>query len=647
MKKTTFYLFLAICLSASQTLAQTYSGGSGTQADPYLISTKNDLKYLSENNSEWSKHFIQVSDIVFNGTDFQSSGDFYNNATGFRPIGTDAIRFTGSYDGNMHTIDGVYINNLLLSTVGFFGYTGMNAVVKKIRVTNANITGMADVGIIAGTNNGCAIDSCFSSGTVSGGTSIGGLVGSHVYGTVRICHSSASVLGDQNVGGLIGYDGDGIIGSCYATGSVGGNGNVGGLVGSIFSGTTVNNYSTGEVTGNTGVGGLIGSVIPSGTFPYFYSNYWDVTTSGQSASIGGTGKTTQEMQTQATYVGWDFTNTWRMSCYSGYPEFQFDPSFYSVLVNETSSCDYYWVLTGQTYSMSGQYQHTTNNPGGCDTLTTLNLTIVASYPIEVENTFVWPSNDMTCDGGIFFTLTGNADFEIDVDNGSQLLTSGGNSQINGLCEGLHNLHIADHCGDTLSIPIIIPIDSGYVFNDPFSDSIPADSLGLMLENCEIDFAMIDTAYIDSIFANGNTVNVIWNILDSNGSNLDTTSYILNNGNGVYWLQLSVFCPFKSVGEYFTVTEAIYFNNGHVSTAGLADFENNLFEIYPNPTNDQVHISFSGSNAELTVYDAQGKMVLKDRIQNQAIISMQNLERGVYLFDFKNSDGHTVQRVVKQ
>ena len=647
MKKSTFYLFLAACLITYQAQSQNYSGGSGTQVDPYLVSTKNDLEYLSENNSEWSKHFIQVSDIVFNGTDFQSAGDFYNNGTGFSPIGTDADHFMGSYNGNMYKIDGLYINNVMLSDIGFFGYVGMNSVVNQVQMTNANITGMANVGTIAGTNNGCAIDSCFSSGTVSGGTSIGGLVGFHIYGTVRICHSSAAVLGDQNVGGLIGCDGDGVIGSCYATGSVAGNINVGGLVGSIFTGTTVNNYSTGEVTGSSGVGGLIGFINSSGSSPYFYSNYWNVTTSGQSTSAAGTGKTTQEMQTQATYVGWNFTNIWRMSCYSGYPEFQFDPYFHSVIVNVTSSCDYYWALTGQTYSTSGQYQDTTNNPSGCDTLTTLNLTIAASYPIEVENTFVWPSNDINCDGGIFFTLTGNADFEIDLDNGSQLLTSNGNSQINGLCEGLHNLHITDHCGDTLSIPIVIPVDSGYVFNDPFSDSIPVDSLGLILEDCEIDFASIDTAYIDSIFANGNTVNLIWNIVDSNGSNFDTTSYVLNNGNGVYWLQLSVFCPNKSVGQYFTVTEAIYFNNGSVSTAGLADYKQNLFEVYPNPTNKEVWINFSGSVAELTVYDLQGKVVLKDQIQNHETVSLENFERGVYLFDLRNSEGQSVKRVVKQ
>ncbi|MGV3610854.1 MAG: T9SS type A sorting domain-containing protein [Fluviicola sp.] len=74
---------------------------------------------------------------------------------------------------------------------------------------------------------------------------------------------------------------------------------------------------------------------------------------------------------------------------------------------------------------------------------------------------------------------------------------------------------------------------------------------------------------------------------------------------------------------------------------------NTFNISPNPANNQVRVNFSGSNADLTVYDLQGKVVLKDRIQNNGTISLQNFERGVYLFDFNNSQGHSVQRVVKQ
>ncbi|WP_430405381.1 T9SS type A sorting domain-containing protein [Fluviicola sp.] len=313
-----------------------------------------------------------------------------------------------------------------------------------------------------------------------------------------------------------------------------------------------------------------------------------------------------------------------------------------------TACDSYTWIDGNTYTSStNSPTFVLQNAAGCDSTITLNLTIIPSLPLLVENVFVFPSDANSCTGEAAIDLSGNADFELDFDTGAQIVTSNGYSLVTGLCAGVHDLHVTDNCGDTLSLPVVIPIDSNFVFNNPFIDSLAQDSLGVTMTNCDIYYAGIDTAYIDSIWATGNTVNVIWNIVDSNGSNFDTTSYILNNGNGVYWLQLSVFCPNKSVGEYFTVTEAIYFQNGHVSTAGLSDYETNLFEVYPNPTNHEVHINFSGSDAELTVYDVQGKVVLKDKIQNQGIISLQNFERGVYLFDFKNSQGHSVQRVVKQ
>jgi hypothetical protein len=314
---------------------------------------------------------------------------------------------------------------------------------------------------------------------------------------------------------------------------------------------------------------------------------------------------------------------------------------------QTACGSYIWI-NGTTYTTSTNTPtFVLQNAAGCDSLVTLHLTIIPDLLLMIDNTFSMPSDANTCTGETAIDLSGNAPFELDFDNGSQVITSNGYSLVTGLCAGVHDLHVTDNCGDTLSTMVVIPVDSNYVFNNPFIDSLAQDSLGVTMTNCDIYYAGIDTAYIDSIWATGNTVNVIWNIVDSNGSNLDTTSYVLNNGNGVYWLQLSVFCPFKSVGEYFTVTEAVYFNNGSVSTAGLADIGKNLFAIYPNPTNDQVHISFSGPDAELTVYDVQGKIVLKDRIQNQGIISLQNFERGVYLFDFSNSNGHSVQRVVKQ
>lgn len=313
--------------------------------------------------------------------------------------------------------------------------------------------------------------------------------------------------------------------------------------------------------------------------------------------------------------------------------------------NITSCNDYLWAINNQTYLTSGSYSDTLTNVAGCDSIVTLNLTIVPSVPLSV-NTFSLPSDDNSCLGLLSVSTIGEPDFTEIIDGGSPV-THSGYTLVENLCPGVHSLLTTNGCGDTLTSLFVIPVDSNYVFNNPFIDSIAVDSLGSTIENCEIYYNSIDTAFIDSIFANGNTVTVIWNIVDSSGSNFDTSSYVLNNGNGVYYLQLSVFCPTRAIGDYFTVTEAIYFEDGDISTADLSYLDDNLFELFPNPTNDRVTIRFEAQDAGLVVYDTQGKRVTSQKIQSGETISLANVAPGVYLFEFNTIAGKTVKRVVKR
>jgi hypothetical protein len=93
------------------------------------------------------------------------------------------------------------------------------------------------------------------------------------------------------------------VSNCYATGSVRGGEDVGGLVG-LNLGAVSNCYSSGSVTGNYVVGGLVGS--NGGTVS---NSFWDIETSGQTYSFGGTGETTADMQDVATFsgAGWNIT----------------------------------------------------------------------------------------------------------------------------------------------------------------------------------------------------------------------------------------------------------------------------------------------------------------------------------------------------
>ena len=111
----------------------------------------------------------------------------------------------------------------------------------------------------------------------------------------------------------------GAISNSYATGSVSapsGNAaanNIGGLVGLQNNGSISNSYATGLVTGNNTLGGLVGGIEGA---PTVTNSYWDTQTTGQNSSAGGgtAAMTTAQMQTQATFTGFDFTTTpvWRI-----------------------------------------------------------------------------------------------------------------------------------------------------------------------------------------------------------------------------------------------------------------------------------------------------------------------------------------------
>ncbi|MHC4498837.1 MAG: GLUG motif-containing protein, partial [Planctomycetota bacterium] len=109
--------------------------------------------------------------------------------------------------------------------------------------------------------------------------------------------------GSRTVGGLVGRN-EATITDSYATTDVSGVDTVGGLVG-FNSWRIINNcYSTGSVSGDYRVGGLVG-VNDEGAVT---NSFWDIETSGQTTSAGGTGKTTAEMYNTNTYMdaGWDF-----------------------------------------------------------------------------------------------------------------------------------------------------------------------------------------------------------------------------------------------------------------------------------------------------------------------------------------------------
>ncbi|WMW23121.1 PGF-pre-PGF domain-containing protein [Methanolobus mangrovi] len=254
----------------------TYSGGSGTVDDPYLLSSDSDIDELSATSADWGMNFTLTQDITLVG-----------NHT---PIGKTAPYFTGDFNGNGHSI----LNLTVYETTnyaGFFGVTiGANIYDLRVEassdgvvttggyagvligdnygtVTNSSATGNATVslnyagGLVGTNNNGGTLSNCYATGNVTGASYVGGLAGENANtGSVSNSFATGNVTGASNyAGGLVGYNLN-TISNCYANSIVTGSGEVGGLVGENGNtGTIGNSYATGDVTGSgDSVGGVLG-----------------------------------------------------------------------------------------------------------------------------------------------------------------------------------------------------------------------------------------------------------------------------------------------------------------------------------------------------------------------------------------------------
>jgi len=355
-------LMLAVIMFSANLFADgTQPGGSGTFESPYQISTLNHLLWVSTNSSSWAAYFEQTQNIDASETaTWNWNGSVYN---GWSPIGNDYNGyFTGVYDGQGFTIDGIYINRTGEYNSALFGSVS-GATISNLGVTNVDITGYGYIGGLAGYFRNASANNCYTTGSVtcvSGGTYIGGLIGQCFGGSVTVtnCYSSCTVAssGSQAAGGLIGEIWqEGTISECYATGAVSGTKGVGGFIGQVGYGTISNCYSRGNVSRISGstetylggfcgwnIGGVtiqkcystgsvtyIGSTNPTdkGFVGYdedgsFSNNFWDSETSEQSTGTGATGKTTSEMKLQSTFLnaGWS-SSIWYMDAgiNDGYP----------------------------------------------------------------------------------------------------------------------------------------------------------------------------------------------------------------------------------------------------------------------------------------------------------------------------------------
>ena len=285
---------------------------------------------LSGVTQNTSANAVLTADIVVNKNVLKSDGTV-NEGTfkEWTPIGNSYNgSYTGIFEGQNHTISGLYFKQENTEEVGFFGYN--RGKISNVGILDSYFCGFSQVGGVCGYNSS-TITNCYNKGVVDGtadrASSFGGVCGCNL-GILTNCYNTGIVKGHEWVGGVSGENSGTIINcnnegkvsgteyyvggvsgenkktitNCYNTGIVSGQSYVGGVNGYNINGTIINCNATGEVNGTGSyVGGVIGMNLNKGTITNCYYDSTIYTGAAIGDDKGTTtkaeGKTTDEFKT--------------------------------------------------------------------------------------------------------------------------------------------------------------------------------------------------------------------------------------------------------------------------------------------------------------------------------------------------------------
>jgi uncharacterized protein YjdB len=244
--KKTLSTWLVIILTtfSMPVLAQFSGSGGGTLADPYIITSGDELYQVRSFLNNPNVYFKMLNDIDL--TQWIAE----NNPTqGWLPIGNSSSNaFRGNFNGNNCKIIGLKISRSTTDYVGLFGYLSTGASIYDLSLSQCNVTGKNYSGILIGYTN--------------------------VYNSIRNVTIQGDLIGNDYTGILAGYifiEGNSVINNINIQGNVTGNNYVGIFAGFIkedllyyasasFTAGIDNVSLQGDLVGKSNVGGLAGGI---------------------------------------------------------------------------------------------------------------------------------------------------------------------------------------------------------------------------------------------------------------------------------------------------------------------------------------------------------------------------------------------------
>ena len=267
-------ILLLLLVFASVSGYAQFSGGNGTEANPYQIRTRQHLELLADS----------VSNCAPSPADNWSKGKYFKIMNGIDDsirtvIGSNSHPFQGNFDGQGYSITLAIAMNfptqhpgiMFWARIGLFGVT-MNAAIKNVIVNGYVRAGDRGVGGIVGyAIESTTITNCINLANItSNANHVGGISGYNEKTVIKNCTNLGNVRGTNCIGGITSCGFDAVI-NCINAGHIrGGNfissypptGGVGGIAGYSGYGSVINSINIGVVEVNKespdGPGGITG-----------------------------------------------------------------------------------------------------------------------------------------------------------------------------------------------------------------------------------------------------------------------------------------------------------------------------------------------------------------------------------------------------
>lgn len=289
-----------------------FAGGSGTAVDPYQIATH---EHLSNIRTDLTASYELIGNVDLNVPP-------WNADPWWDPIGPAGTPFEGDLNGNGYEIQGLTRND-----TGAFALIDIaqNATIENLGVTNVSIQGgNTTAPLVLSLETGSLIRRVYATGALQTFTAGGGIVSTVNGGTIEESFTNVdiTITGLAPAGGIAAEVTAGVVRNSYSMGFVDiATFGVGGFA-SSNAGTIEYSFSIGTIV-DRGRGFLDNN---TGTVT---SNFYDSDTSGQTDTTGAQPRTTTQMQTLATFAGWDISTgtgtVWGIVDGSSYPYLNWEP----------------------------------------------------------------------------------------------------------------------------------------------------------------------------------------------------------------------------------------------------------------------------------------------------------------------------------